>query len=103
MCVSESLFCFAISLTNSFFASFQNHKVATSITTLVLTDGHLVDAASYTTVGLAPYAAYQKHQLQQLGGMRGQQNQLRSSVNELQEQNNILTLSLDKLDTQVTK
>mmetsp|Transcript_24117 Transcript_24117/g.39909 ORF Transcript_24117/g.39909 Transcript_24117/m.39909 type:complete len:269 (-) Transcript_24117:1065-1871(-) len=76
--------------------------MATSITTLVLTTGHLVDAASYTTVGLAPLAAYQKHQLQKLGGMRGQQNQLRSSVNDLQEQNNILTTSLDKLDVQVT-
>jgi hypothetical protein len=50
---------------------------------MVLTQGHIVDAASYSTAALAPYAAYQKHKLQGLGGMRGQQNSLRQNVNEL--------------------
>lgn len=77
--------------------------MAASVTTMVFTEGHVVDAACYSTVALAPYAAYQKHELQKLGDMRGQQNQMRDSVNALQEQNNVLTTSLDKLDTQVTK
>jgi uncharacterized protein YlxW (UPF0749 family) len=77
--------------------------VASSITTMVLTQGHVVDAASYSTAALAPYAAYQKHKLQGLGGMRGQQNSLRQNVNELQQENNNLAASVDKLEEQVTK
>lgn len=76
--------------------------VASSVTTLVLTTGHIVTLASYATATLAPYAAYQTHKLQKLGGIRGEQNTLRQSTNELTEQNNILSESIDKLEVQVT-
>jgi hypothetical protein len=44
---------------------------------MVLTVSILVDVASLWVLALAPYAVYQKHQLAELGGMRGQQNALR--------------------------
>jgi hypothetical protein len=77
--------------------------VGGSLVTLALTDGHIVDAASYMTMGMAPYCAYQKRSLKELGGMRGQQNQLRQNVNELQTENNKLTGSIDQLESSVNK
>jgi hypothetical protein len=52
---------------------------------------------------LAPYAAYQKRTLVKLGGLRGQQNQLRTSVNALFHQNRTLHDSVDKLTNAVTQ
>jgi ATP-dependent protease ClpP protease subunit len=86
-----------------YFPNFLEPAVASSVTTMALTQGHVVDAASYSTAALAPYAAYQKHKLQGLGGMRGQQNSLRQNVNELQQENNHLAASVDQLEVQVTK
>lgn len=37
----------------------------------------LVDVASISLIALAPYTIYQKRQLRKLGGLRGQQNELR--------------------------
>lgn len=53
-----------------------------------------------TTV-MAPYCAYQKHQLDDLGGFRGQTNELRGHINELHHQNDILSASVDKLEENV--
>jgi hypothetical protein len=47
------------------------------VLSMVLTVSILVDVASLWVLALAPYAVYQKHQLAELGGMRGQQNALR--------------------------
>lgn len=44
---------------------------------MVMTASVLVDVASITLFALAPYAVYQKYQLAELGGMRGQMNDLR--------------------------
>jgi hypothetical protein len=79
-----------------------NTQVASSATTLVLTTGRIVTLASYATAALAPYTAYQTHKLKALGSIRGEQNTLRQSTNELTEQNNILSESIDKLEVQVT-
>lgn len=78
------------------------NQVASSVTTLVLTTGRIVTLASYATATLAPYAAYQTHKLKALGSIRGEQNTLRQSTNELTEQNHILSESIDKLEVQVT-
>jgi len=72
-----------------------------SAATLFLTEGHIADAASFSTFALAPYAAYQKRQLKDLGGLRGQHNALRETVNGLTAQNNILDGSIDTLALQV--
>lgn len=77
--------------------------LGSSIATMVLTQGHVVDIASLSTMLLAPYAAFQKRQLKNLGGMRGQQNELRANVNFLYQQNNILYHSINKLGVQVHK
>lgn len=77
--------------------------LASSITTLFFTEGHLVDAACYTTSVLAPYSAYQKHNLQKLGGMRGQQNMLREHVNKLVLENAILEKNVNVLCAQIDK
>jgi len=74
-----------------------------SVASLMFTNSHLVDAASFTTAALAPYAAYQKHNLQRLGGFRGQQNSLRQHVNKLSDENTGLSTRVDKLETQVDK
>lgn len=63
----------------------------------------LVDLASLTLILFAPYCLYQKWQLASLGGLRGQQNRLRNSVNRLSEQNGTLKRSLDHLETQVKR
>lgn len=70
---------------------------------MFFTEGHVVNTACLFTMLLAPYAAIQKRTLRGLGGMRGQQNQLRTSVNTLSDQNRILHNSVEKLETQVTK
>lgn len=64
--------------------------IGSSIATMALTTGHVVDIASFSTLLLAPYAAIQKRTLRNLGGMRGQQNELRANVNFLYQQNNVL-------------
>jgi len=71
--------------------------------TMVLTEGYIVTAACLSTMVLAPYAAVQKRTLKNLGGMRGQQNDLRANVNFLYQQNNILYHSINKLGVQVNK
>jgi hypothetical protein len=76
--------------------------VSSSVATLVLTDGHIVDLASYSTAVIAPYTSYQKHRLKKLGGLRGNINILRQKVNELHEENNVLSGSIDNLESQVT-
>jgi hypothetical protein len=63
----------------------------------------LVDIASLTLILFAPYVAYQKWQLAGLGGMRGQQNRLRKSANELTVQNGKLTQSVDEFEQQVQR
>lgn len=78
-------------------------SVTCSAATLFLTEGHIADAASFSTFALAPYAAYQKRQLKDLGGLRGQHNALRETVNGLTAQNNILDGSIDTLALQVNK
>jgi hypothetical protein len=77
--------------------------VGGSLVTLALTEGHIVDAASYLTMGIAPYCAYQKRNLTELGGLRGQHNQLRQNVNELQTENHTLTKSIDQLESNVNQ
>lgn len=74
-----------------------------SLLTMVLTNGLVVDAASVMTMTMTPFCAYQKRELNELGGMRGQQNQLRQSVNQLQTENNILTTSVDQLELNVNQ
>lgn len=64
--------------------------LGSSIATMALTEGHVVTIASLATMVMAPYAAIQKRTLKGLGGMRGQQNDLRANVNFLYQQNNIL-------------
>jgi hypothetical protein len=76
---------------------------ASSIATMVLTEGHVVTTACLSTMVLAPYAALQKRTLRHLGGMRGQQNDLRGHVNFLYQQNNVLYHSINKLGVQVHK
>ena len=76
---------------------------ASSVATMVLTEGHIVTIASLSTMCLAPYAALQKRTLRKLGGMRGLQNELRENVNFLYQQNNILYHSINKLGVQVHK
>jgi hypothetical protein len=61
----------------------------------------LVDIASLTLILFAPYVVYQKWQLALLGGLRGQQNRLRNSVNRLSTENGTLTRSIDDLETHV--
>jgi hypothetical protein len=63
----------------------------------------LVDLASLTLIVSAPYVAYQKWQLASLGGMRGQQNRLRTSANRLSTENSKLTGSVDQLERQVRR
>lgn len=77
--------------------------LGSSIATMVLTQGHVVDIASLSTALLAPYAAIQKRTLTSLGGMRGQQNDLRGHVNFLYQQNNVLFHSINKLGVEVKK
>jgi hypothetical protein len=78
--------------------------VGGSLVTLALTEGHIiVDAASYLTMGISPYCAYQKRNLTELGGLRGQHNQLRQNVNELQTENHTLTKSIDQLESNVNQ
>jgi hypothetical protein len=77
--------------------------VVSAAATMLLTEGHVVNTSCLLTMLLAPYAAIQKRTLRGLGGMRGQQNQLRSSVNAISEQNRILHNSVEKLETEVTK
>lgn len=73
------------------------------LATMVMTDGHTVDAASLLTMTMTPFSAYQKRELNELGGMRGQQNQLRQSVNQLHTENNILASSVDQLEVNVNQ
>mmetsp|Transcript_50535 Transcript_50535/g.75515 ORF Transcript_50535/g.75515 Transcript_50535/m.75515 type:complete len:276 (-) Transcript_50535:214-1041(-) len=77
--------------------------VGCSIATMALTEGHIVDLASMCTIGITPFAAYQKRSLNALGGMRGQQNQLREYVNDLALENNKLAESVDGLEEEVSK
>jgi TolA-binding protein len=91
--------CVSFSLSLSLFL----YIVATSLVTILLTEGYVVTTACLSTMILCPYAAYQKRTLVKLGGLRHQQNQLRSSVNELCHENTILQTSVDKLETAVTE
>ena len=72
-----------------------------SVATMILTEGHVVTTACLSTMVLAPYAALQKRELKGLGGMRGQQNELRASVNTMSQENNILHGSITKMETQI--
>jgi hypothetical protein len=63
----------------------------------------LVSIASLTLMLFAPYVAYQKWQLASLGGLRGQQNRLRHSVNRLSTENGTLTRSMNILEAQVQR
>jgi hypothetical protein len=77
--------------------------VGSAIATMTMTSGHVVDAACWTTIGMAPLAAYQKRHLKSLGGLRGQQNILRDHVNELYLQVRKTKQSVDKLEGNVDK
>jgi hypothetical protein len=54
-------------------------------------------------MAVAPLAAYQKFKLNQLGGMRGQQNQLRASVNVMTSENNKLSQNISVLEASLTE
>ena len=58
---------------------------------------YLVDLASLTLILIAPLAAWQKHLLRKLGGMRGQLNDLRNSTNRLTVENRELHVSVNRL------
>ena len=75
--------------------------LGTSISTMVLTEGHIVDAACYSTCLCAPLIAYQKRSLNSMGGLRGQQNILRESVNEMSAENDKLQGSIERLSETV--
>ena len=77
--------------------------VGGSLVSMMMTQGYLVDVASVMTMGLAPYCVYQKRELKELGGLRGQQNELRQHVNSLQVENNTLAASIDTLEVNVGK
>lgn len=51
----------------------------------------------------APYLAYQKRILNQLGTFRSIHNKLRSKVNELMVQNDLLTQNVDRLEGSVSE
>ena len=76
--------------------------VGASAATFVLAGGPLSIPACGMTAVAAPYAAYQKRQLNELGGFRGQANELREHVNELHRQNDILTGNIDRLEGNVS-
>uniref|UniRef100_A0A7S1CW08 Uncharacterized protein n=1 Tax=Cyclophora tenuis TaxID=216820 RepID=A0A7S1CW08_CYCTE len=75
--------------------------VGASAATMTLAGGPIAGTASGLTAAVAPYAAYQKRQIGELGGFRGQTNEMRGHVNELHNQNNILSSSIDKLEENV--
>jgi len=77
--------------------------LVSGIASFVLITGRLVDIASLTVILFAPLVVLQKFKLSQLGGMRGQQNRLRRSANELTKQNTHLTQSLDELTRHVAR
>jgi uncharacterized protein YlxW (UPF0749 family) len=68
---------------------------------MALTVDIMVDIASISCMCLAPYAVYQKKQLKALGGMRGQQNELRQSVNTFHAENQKLEQNVTNLQQSV--
>lgn len=73
------------------------------VVSLVLVVAHLVDFSSLFLMALAPLAFWQKTQLKSLGGMRGQQNELREHVNKLTSENGKLKTSIDQMEEQVAE
>lgn len=74
---------------------------ATALITMVLLEGQLIDIASLGTMLLAPLVFWQKMQLNKLGGMRKQQNELRHSVNRFTVENNKLQEANTQLEKEV--
>jgi hypothetical protein len=70
------------------------------VVTMVLTERYIVTLIS---MAVAPLAAYQKFKLNQLGGMRGQQNQLRASVNVMTSENNKLSQHISVLEASLNE
>lgn len=70
---------------------------------MAVTTGTLVDVASVCSFGMLPLVAIQKRRIKSMGGMRGQTNELRHSVNRISEENNVLHSSLSGLELEVTK
>mmetsp|Transcript_1641 Transcript_1641/g.2354 ORF Transcript_1641/g.2354 Transcript_1641/m.2354 type:complete len:405 (-) Transcript_1641:52-1266(-) len=71
------------------------------VCSMFLVVAHVVDFSSLIMMGIAPLVFWQKTKLQQLGGMRGQQNLLRDKVNALTMENGKLTASIDEMEVQV--
>jgi len=63
----------------------------------------LVDLASVMLMLISPVVFYQKHLLRELGGLRGQQNRLRRSVNKFMVENAKLSNSVTELEGHVDK
>uniref|UniRef100_A0A7S3LGH9 Uncharacterized protein n=1 Tax=Amphora coffeiformis TaxID=265554 RepID=A0A7S3LGH9_9STRA len=72
-----------------------------ALVTFILMEGRLVDMASFITIILAPLVFWQKMQLNALGGMRGQINEMRATVNRLKVENSKLEDANTQLQTQV--
>ena len=71
-----------------------------ALITMVLLEGQLIDIASLGTMLLSPLVFWQKMQLNELGGMRKQQNELRHSVNRFTVENNKLEEANTQLEAQ---
>lgn len=74
-----------------------------ALITMILLQGQLIDIACLATVVLAPLVVYQKMQLNELGGMRAQQNALRHSVNRLTTENGKLSDANTQLEAKVDR
>lgn len=70
---------------------------------MLFTVSSIVDVASVLLFVLAPLTVYQKAKLKELGGMRGQINEMRMSVNEFSAENEKLTQNIDNLATEVNE
>jgi hypothetical protein len=72
-----------------------------ALVAMILIDQQLLDISAFCTIVLAPLVFWQKIQLKKLGGMRGQQNALRASVNRLTVENGKLAEANNQLEGQV--
>ena len=70
---------------------------------MVFTVSSIVDVASICLFGLAPLVVFQKAKLHKLGGLRGQINEMRMSVNTFNAENNKLTKSIDGLQAEANE
>lgn len=71
--------------------------------TMLATVNTLIDIAAGFIILFCPYLVYQKRLLSELGTFRALHNRLRTKVNELMLQNNVLTSNVDKLESAVNE